>query len=90
MVENNHGSHSFYNGYGSGKYARVVPSFCVKNHGITVYIYGVYITEDCCNRFESYFEVDVFSVRNATLYSSGVVGPGRYFPFPVHKYVVHL
>ena len=75
-IKHCHGSHSLNDGYSTGQYAWVMATMHVHGDGFSFLVYCLLFHEQGSNRFESYTEIDVFTVADTSLYSTAVVALG--------------
>ena len=76
IVEDGHCRHGFHYGDSTGEHACIVAPAGFQGGGLAVLGYGGLFHQDGGNWFEGNAEVDVLSVRDASLYTATTVGLG--------------
>ena len=76
IVEYRHGSHGFYNGHRTRQYTRVVTAFGFQYRIVPVDVDGRLFHQNGSYRFEGHLEIDVLTVADSSLNTTGAVGTG--------------
>lgn len=90
IIQYRHGRHGFYNGYGTGQYARVVTALRLHGGVNAVDVHRMLFHQEGRYRLEGHAEMDVLTVADAALDASRMVGVCGDASVVVVEYVVLL
>jgi hypothetical protein len=90
MICQNQGRHGFYDGYGAGDNAWVVPPFAGDLGGVAFTVYSGLALHNGGYGFECHPELNRHAIADTALDAAGEVGDGFDIAVGVHEYIVML